>query len=479
MLLKSLPFQLPTKWLEDSQWRFAELSKEIQQFAKRSGTQNPKFLQAWEEVFQAVNNQRPLETVLQNRFHMRALSIALGQKKLSENIVISAPLIRRFKELSPNPTSLFIEAVYQYFLTHFTKVSAKPDLCQWLLEARIKRGLSDQYDSEIIAEDGPQWLAKRAIDNEVPLLELPEVKAVSRINHGQFLEATQRIYFVEQLKSIPCNQPHELLNEITKPEVFKSAFDDKQLVGHVVLLILIERAPVKNIHEDWLSAVLAIAGDPRIPDSHERAQKWWNHLPRDARKKVRGWLSGLDLKLFLEALEDFAETRGDYDMQRMFASRKVFLEGLHSNELILETRLFLSKKAAWFLRDNYQKDELPDFEELPSGDRSIIYIGMEKAAIIEGSHSCYLRIYRYLPETACVNNYKPQHFSYEKLTSGLENDMLGSGNSVVERITHNPSSFNWQRKAYLGLKRLGVDIQVKDLLTEGDYLLYKRRYGVE
>ncbi|MEI8647018.1 EH signature domain-containing protein [Paraglaciecola sp. Hal342] len=93
--------------------------------------------------------------------------------------------------------------------------------------------------------------------------------------------------------------------------------------------ILIDRAPKQGVDESWQNAVIAIAGDPRVPKSHPRYMKWWSQLTNAQSKKVQGWLSKLDLKLFLEALEDYSKSSRDDDMIRMFPSRKHFLEGMH------------------------------------------------------------------------------------------------------------------------------------------------------
>lgn len=105
-------------------------------------------------------------------------------------------------------------------------------------------------------------------------------------------------------QKIPVNEPHKLLEEVSKQVIAEGRYDADDLVGHVALRILIDRAPSKNVHDSWRDAVIAIAGDPRVPRSHARYIKWWSQLTSQQIKKVQGWLSKLDLKLFLEALEE-------------------------------------------------------------------------------------------------------------------------------------------------------------------------------
>lgn len=128
--------------------------------------------------------------------------------------------------------------------------------------------------------------------------------------------------------------------------VFDSRYDSESLLGHQILRILIGRSIGSHISEPWMNVILAIGGDPRVPSSNPRYIKWWKSLEPNLVQAVLGWLSKLDLKLFLEALEDYSYSSANYELQRMYPSRKSFLEGMFDAGVISNTRLYLSLDAA-------------------------------------------------------------------------------------------------------------------------------------
>jgi hypothetical protein len=274
------------------------------------------------------------------------------------------------------------------------------------------------------------------------------------------------------------NKPHNLLVEVQNKTTFDSRYDERCLVGHKILEILITRAPRVGIDDSWLNVILAIAGDPRVPRTNPKYQKWWLVIDSTLNVKVRGWLSRLDLRLFLEALKNYSFGTGRDNLRRMFPSRKHFLEGLLNKGLISETRLYLSSGAAFYLQQNYNREHLPNFSRVTDGDRSIIYVRMGDVHIIEGSHSCYLWIYPELDSSAIVFDSYNVRVSYSSLTQGLSKKMILKGTPPREKITHNPISFSWQRKAIQTLRRIGVNITAKDVLPRNDYQKYIRKYGV-
>ncbi|MEN1354777.1 EH signature domain-containing protein, partial [Pseudomonas aeruginosa] len=98
------------------------------------------------------------------------------------------------------------------------------------------------------------------------------------------------------------------------------------------------------------------AGDPRISRNSPNYREWWQFLGEERVQKVRGWLSKEDLRLFLQAVEQFGiETQND-DLQRMFPARKQFLEGLFKLKLIRNTRLLLGGRAQHSVKRILGKD---------------------------------------------------------------------------------------------------------------------------
>ncbi|ABP79166.1 conserved hypothetical protein [Stutzerimonas stutzeri A1501] len=139
---------------------------------------------------------------------------------------------------------------------------------------------------------------------------------------------------------MPLGDSDPVLDELLKPSVAKAPFEGARRIGHVALEILIDRAG-QEAGEVWQNFILNLAGDPRISSSAVNFREWWQPLGEERIQKVRGWLSKEDLRLFLQAVEQYGLETANMEMQRMFPARKRFLEGLFKLKLIRNTRLLL------------------------------------------------------------------------------------------------------------------------------------------
>jgi len=476
MFLKNLRFNLPDNPFGANAEKLSQLTTNLKKITKGAGTDNDKFKRSWSKLFKAIQSKTSLEHILIDKVDIRALGFALSteykkQLKITDNVLSQIDFI------TEKPSSLFIENLFQYYLNEFNEIDNVEYLSRWLMNARKIRKMEEWYDEKLLSPNGAKWVAELAITKQTDFDQIIHELELDQFQSGQFMEAAQRIYYVEQLKHIPLNQPHELLIEVQKIDVFKSKFDESELLGHKILKVLIERAPSDNIHESWRNVIMKIAGDPRIPKSHQRYITWWSHIPQHLISKVRGWLSNLDLKLFLEALEDFSKSSNDPEMMRMYPSRKRFLEGLYDNKVILNTRLYMSRKMANYLKRNYKAEHLPDFSLVTNTDKSIIYAELPGGHMIEGSHSCYFWVYKELDPSATVFDYGKKQESYDALTMGMGRKMAAKGISPVDYIQHNSTNFNWQRKAVDALRYINVNITMKDVLTPDDYRAFVRRFG--
>ncbi|MEQ3657532.1 MAG: EH signature domain-containing protein [Glaciecola sp.] len=460
--------------------RLANLSQELRMTAKKAGTDNPKFEASWRKLFHLLNKGKFEQFKIESRFDVRALSLVLTAKaELRDKVTITKDLLETVDAKVPTGSTLFIESLFQYFLSNFNTLNDPDSIGRWLCVQRKRKKLYLDSEEKILSANGPSFLAKQAITKVTTFDKQVSNWKLNGYASGDFIKRAQSIYFVEQLQNIPVNQPHELLEEISKETVANSRYDANELIGHVALRILIDRAPESSIHESWQNAVIAIAGDPRVPKSHSRFIKWWSQLSQQQNKKVQSWLSKLDLKLFLEALEDYSKSSRDADMMRMFPSRKHFLEGMHEAGTIVHTKLYLSKKAENYILGHYKEEHIPDYSIVEDGDRSIIYAELTKGHMIEGSHNCQIWFYKDLHESAPVVQFGKQRLRYDELTGRMSRKMQARGYGVFEHFTHVSSeTYKWQQKSVDALKRMGVKIKASDVLSKEDYKKYKRMYGV-
>jgi len=477
MFLKSLRFNLPDNPFGSNAEKLSCLTTDLKKITKGAGTDNDKYNSAFDKIKKAIQLCNPIESCIQTKTDVRAFASVLTTENQQKVDITNSLLSQITVASSRKPNNLIIESLFQYYLEFYNEINNVDPLCYWLKKARTFRKINKWYDQNLLSPNGPKWLAELAITKQTDFDQIIHDLELDQFQSGQFMESAQRIYYVEQLKNIPVNQPHDLLVEVQKPDVFKAKFDESELLGHQVLKILIDKAPAHDINDSWLNTIMAIAGDPRISVSNPRYIKWWSHVSKDLISKVKGWLSGLDLKLFLEALEDFSYSSYDQDMKRMFPSRKKFLEGLYDKKLIKNTKLYMCRHMAHFLNSKYKKEHLPDFSIVEDGEKSIIYVDLENAHLVEGSHQCQLWIYRTLHDSAPVLQYEKQRKSYRSLTKGLHESMEMYGQGAYDYFTHSPSNFSWQRRAVKSLKELRVPVTMKDVLTTDDYSVFVRRFG--
>ncbi|OBS97447.1 transcriptional regulator [Vibrio tasmaniensis] len=475
--IKKLPVTLRHDPLGKSIEELSQLTQKLGVLSKNAGIENTKFKSAYGDVYKALIANKAVEDVVDTSVHVRALAISL-QTDIKNKVSFTRRLLNKITEIVGKPSALVIESFYQHFLSEYDQLTDCDATAEWLLEAKQKRGYEGEFDEKLLSSNGPQWLAKQAIERNIDFDHWINELDLQHYANGRYLTTAKGIYYVEQLETIPIGIDHPLLSEVQKKAVFEAQYDSEDLLGHKILRILIGRSIGSHMSESWMNVVLAVAGDPRVPSSNPRYIKWWRNIDAQLTQAVRGWLSKLDLKLFLEALEDYSYSSSNYELQRMYPSRKHFLEGMFDAGVITNTRLYLSRDAAQYLKRNYDAKHLPNFSTVKDGDKSIIYVQMEGAHMIEGSHSCYLWLYRHLEPSACVFNYNITSPTYSQLTSGLNYQMTNLSGGATAKITHSPSSYSWQRRALTELRDLGVQLSAKDILSSDDYVDFKQRFGV-
>ncbi|EHA1081390.1 transcriptional regulator [Photobacterium damselae] len=475
--IKKLKVSLPVNPFGQAIKDFARLSNQLEALSKSAGIENNKFRVAYGEVCNALASKKRVEDVLDSAIHVRALALSL-QTDFKKNVSFTRRLLNKISEIVKKPSSLVIETFYQHFLSEYDHLADVQATADWLLDAKRLRGSNEWFDEKLLSLNGPKWIAKQAIENKIDFDRLIADMKLERYANGRYLTAAKGIYYIEQLQSIPLGSAHPLLEEVQKVSVFDSRYDSDDLLGHQILKILIGRSMGSHISESWMNVILAIGGDPRVPSSNSRYIKWWKSLEPTFIQAVRGWLSKLDLKLFLEALEDYSYSSANYELQRMYPSRKNFLEGMFDAGVILNTRLYMSQDAARYLKRNYDPKHLPNFSTVRDGDKSIIYVQMDGAHMIEGSHSCYLWLYKHFDPSVCVFNYDIVNPTYSQLTSGINYQMSRLSSGAVAKITHSPNAYSWQKRALTTLRELGINLTPKDVLSQSDYIDFKQHYGV-
>ncbi|MBI9113238.1 EH signature domain-containing protein [Maridesulfovibrio ferrireducens] len=256
---------------------------------------------------------------------------------------------------------------------------------------------------------------------------------------------------------------------------YEAPFDDGNMLGHQVLQILIDKGMKggERLPENWLEVVLSIAQDPRVPTGNSSFRKWWSVMGPQRTDWIRNQLSSLDLKVFLDVLEDYAESSGKDDIKRMFPARKKFLEGLFDLKMVVNSRLFLGGEAVSFLKRSYNDKSLPHYAKQSDSDKAIIYLNLGNLHMIEGTHSFPLIMMDDLPPSSNVMSYEHDWFSKDDLNRRLlvaHDELRVKKTSMLpnDYIRHYPN-LTWQHKALMAMKKYGVHVNPGNVLTRLDH----------
>lgn len=409
-------------------------------------------------------------------------------------VTINSKLLKSIESPRPKLSGLTLRFLIEAYLNFFDELGAKSEvdaLRQFLLshlaQFQRKKASSDlvslvDYRELVFAADGPNKLVEWAIDQASDLDMAFRVVGIHGYKEGRFLQICRYRYYLETLRSIPTGENHDVLAEVCKPHVYQAPGKDGNLLGHEVLSILIDRSKgAQAISDEWQKVVLTIAGDPRVPKSSASFQQWWALLGEDRVNLIRGWLSRFDLGLFLKVLDNYGKSSGDRDLQRMFPSRKCFLEGLIEQGLVSQSRLFVNPRAENYLKKNYEKDELPEYAKVKDTYRSMIYLQVGDLHLIEGSHSFKLWIFPYMPKDSRVLDYGVSLFTPPDISTDLERRYLFEFNHLGHKpvsIIHTPSRFSWQHNAIVYMSKMGLRLDIEKLFSPKDYAQYKRFYGI-
>lgn len=477
LAISKLCFSLPDAPLAKYELRLDAATEDVKKIAGASGTHSDKFKRACSWVEGSLKQGGDLSSILKTPIEVRALAFMFNNSDVESRIKLSSAALQKMDEIKPKPGSLLVEAIFSHFLKYYDQLEDIRAVESWLMKVKDRRRELTGDLKHILGGDGPKWLARESHRQSRDFDEQVGQVRLDRYPSGRFLTLAKNIYYLGVLRGMQPNEDHPILQEVQKKSVYDSRYDGKSLLGHQALNILIENAPSGGVSDVWRNVVLAIGGDPRVPPSHPNYQKWWSQIKPQHKTKVEGWLSKLDLKLFLEALGDFSDQPGNEDLKRMYPARKHFMEGLLNKQLVTRTRLFLSCSAERYLKRIYKPEHLPNYSLVDDGDASLIHIQLGSAHIVEGSHNCRLWIYERLDPSAVVFDYSKRRVKYRELTGGLRDQMAKLGVLHRADITHIPYNFNWQNKAIDTLKDIGVPVDSKDVLSPDDHKKYKRRYG--
>ncbi|MBZ9610851.1 EH signature domain-containing protein [Rheinheimera maricola] len=494
MRLPDLLFNLPD-WKDSDFTLVKDAEKKVKLIGRKAGTGSDTFQKACLKLLNIVLQGRTEQLVanINNAVDVRAFTYLLGA---SEEFVKHVSLTHALLDvlvLPRNPISklTLLQLIRAYFVRYDTVANTQvladwcTFICLQLNQLHLTAAPSDlasyiKHASVLFSAAGPSEVVAFAKNKQSDLDGVLRELGLNGFSNGRFLTLCRYQYYLETLKTMPVGAEHEILHEVVKKDVVNAPFDEGHLLGHAILEILIDRSAGAAISAAWQSAILTIAGDPRVPTSNPNYQKWWVLLGEQRIGLMRGWLSRFDLALFLKVLEQSARDGNIGDMERMFEPRKQFMEGLLEQGLVSHSRLFLSRHAEHYLRRSFKKEELPEYALVDSAETSMIYLNLAgKVHMIEGSHSFKLKLLDKLPAQFKLLDYgKRLYFDSEfrAKIARIYHEEFGYRRGV-EELTHDVH-LNWQYNAIRFLAEQGISVSVHELIGAARYREYKSKFGV-
>lgn len=492
-LSRRLDFSIP-EW-KKSDFEILETSKEkLEGIKKRAGSSSSGFEDAMIRLMRSAAESRgkdicdDLKTTIDVRafFHLINESDAFAKLVVLDEDTFSH-ILRIRSPLSRLSLTLFI----RFFLTRFDLAGSPHELESWsnliILELSQRIRISSTSDLSryfsnrdlIFNQAGPSRVARYANENKIDLQVAFSRLGLIGYGDGRFVTLSRYQYYLETLKKIDVGEDHIVLQELCKTDIANTPYSSEKLLGHAVIEILIDRSAKGVLSPTWQRTILTIAGDPRVPRSNPTYQKWWDVLGEARVAHMRGWLSRFDLALFLEALEQSAKDSRNDDMQRMFESRKIFMEGLLNLGIVSDSRLFLSDYAVRYLNRHYETSELPDFARVTSNETSMIYLNLSgKLHMIEGSHSFKLKLFKAIPDSVTYLDFRTKIVKDSEIRMRLKTqyvNQFGSDIGFLELV--HDVHLNWQNKALNFLREARFDIPSASLIPQKRYREYKEKYG--
>ncbi|MHA6962500.1 EH signature domain-containing protein [Zobellella denitrificans] len=436
-----------------------------------------------------------LPQLLKRRVTARALSwLWLNNDNLGNRLLNPRLLETLIKAQAPRLTRITLQQLAQLYFRRFDQLNEREglrELLEYILLEQLKKLPAPKIENLrtdplqtlkeqgywLLTLQGPRQLVEQVQEQGSELGETFNALGLQGFDDGRYGDICRAHFYLETLRNLSVGKWASVMDELLKPSVSKAPFEGNRRIGHAALEILIDRAG-QEPGDTWQNFILNLAGDPRIARTASNYREWWQPLGEERIQKVRGWLSKEDLRLFLQAVEQYGIESGKQDLQRMFPARKRFLEGLFRLKLIRHTRLLLGSKARLSVRRILGKEVQTSFASMDGqmSDKAVIYLDCGDFHLVEGSHS--FKIWVYLaPPSDNLRSYERNSFTYHELTKNIPVKYRNQYPGLpYDAITHQPHI--WQNKVFVFLANNGIGLDIEQLLDERDYNIQLRRYGI-
>ena len=295
---------------------------------------------------------------LGNRRFVRALATAWLDDATLARDTMSSDLLKLIGE---RRTSRLTTITFtMFFFTHFDRLddwrdglfASLRDLVRTAVASQPIRLGADvietlrQYDSLLLELGGPRRLATAMVHDGADMTSWFRSNHMTAYADTRLGRITRDAFYLAQIKAADASKgDHRFLDavasEVLSRQRTETTDEDGRYFGHQVLSSLTGK-PTRHPSTEWLSAVIKIGGDPRSAQT-QQWKTWWLRVPEENVKRAIGWMRGIDLRAFLDGVDEYARSTSNYAMQRMLERRKRLLIGLYEQDRIEDVRLILGE----------------------------------------------------------------------------------------------------------------------------------------
>ena len=327
-------------------------------------------------------------------------SLWAGDSGLAER-TMRLPVLQTICE-NGNLTRLFTFALANVYYTHFDRLDDwDPGLftrtAEYLQQAAAQQKTTRGKDVLIAVQknpelalgiDAPDKVAGLVLDTDSELPAAMRDIGLDAYSGGRYAEVARQRVYLDRIAHADPGQAYPWLPELCEPEVANAPAPNGRRFGHLVIEAMTSR-PVDSPSSEWQGTILKIADDPRARGTITW-NTWWSRIPPENLQRVIAWLSGEDIRLFLEAVRIFGEKNYNYDLLRMFPDRENFLKGLLDLKLVRETRLFAGNAARTAIRQIMGDELRTNITQLSGAnyrETAVIFMDCGRFHVVEGSHN--------------------------------------------------------------------------------------------
>lgn len=401
-----------------------------------------------------------------------------GDRRLAEE-TMRAPVLQTVCD-NGRFTRLFTFALANVYFTYFDRLDVWDQGLFTMTAERLQQAVSQQTTAHsrdvlfavrerpelTIGTDAPDAIARLALEQDRDLPSVMRDAGLGDYAKGQYAEAARQRLYLDRIAEADPQQSYDWLSDLCQSDVADAPAPDGRRFGHLVLEAMTDHR-TDSPSREWESTILKIGDDPRARGT-VNWNKWWSRIPPENLRRVIAWLSGEDIRLFLEAVEVFGRKNNKTDLLRMFSDRERFLKGLLELKMVQETRLFAGPSARSAIRQIMGTDLRTSITQITGGnysDTAVIFMNCGNFHIVEGSHNFKMRVLRGKPPEI-MSDWKMGRIDYSGFLNGVEHSR-SPGEDYVS-LTHNVHK-KWISDALLFIEHAGQYVPPEDVMTAETY----------